>query len=657
MQFKTELWSSSGRIEITREVEQDQKEAEEDEIETPPRQDLNKKLDEILPKRLVDVIVYYEDMRAFAGCVRSILSATTPGIKVRLLAARSLSSAEPIPEEVLEEAREKMEVVVSTSVEGGFSRGVDAALHTSFSPWFIVLSEHARVFDGWLNHLFDAVTPNTSMVSSLSNRSVPIRQGMSSGMMARSVASSAALRGHPVAFPMETCLLVNRAVLAEAGGLDTAFYAPGGGEFLELYLRACALGYEARLSERCWVFDESASRAGGHVWEPDSRKGFSRFISRHGDDALSLRAKKHDERWMERLAKEFRPEPCPRVEVVFVLREAVVCGLVLAITEICNALNRTGRWNAYFICTSLEPAERMKLPLSFEPVVLESEVVIRRWLKKKTGAAIIATITATAEDVLEGANPSKNTLLYFVQDDERTFRHASGAHYQEAEHVEKMWKAFDRRVVNAIWLKKVMSEMDLPATRIGIGVDTLRFHPGDRSHEVPRIMVHCRPSTPRRGWPFVSSILNRIAKSRKVDVITYDERPDGLNFKTAVSDLGKVPPWELAVYMSAADIFIEGSELQGWGMQSLEALSSGCALVSTDNVGVHEFGTPGRDCAIVPHGDVELAASVVCHLIDHPEERKRFSEEGRRSALAFSWDEIGKAWDAYLSKLFGASKE
>jgi glycosyltransferase involved in cell wall biosynthesis len=148
----------------------------------------------------------------------------------------------------------------------------------------------------------------------------------------------------------------------------------------------------------------------------------------------------------------------------------------------------------------------------------------------------------------------------------------------------------------------------------------------------------------------VQDVLNRAARSVNFDLVTYDEPPVGLEVPVH-THLGKVSPDELAEHMGRADIFFEGSEFQGWGMQSLEAMSCGCALVSTDNEGIHEFATAGYDCVVVQHGDVIPSAAVLCHLASNATERQVLQDRARAGSVAFDWSAICQAWDVYLRGL------
>ena len=128
--------------------------------------------------------------------------------------------------------------------------------------------------------------------------------------------------------------------------------------------------------------------------------------------------------------------------------------------------------------------------------------------------------------------------------------------------------------------------------------------------------------------------------------MTYDEDPEFVHpFHT---HLGSISQAEVASTMRASDIFIEGSEVQGFGMQALEAMASGMALVCSDNMGIDTFGTSGYDCMIIPYEDVDMAVAVICRFVDNPKERKKFGQNAMATAAEFSWEVIGREWDRYL---------
>ena len=261
-----------------------------------------------------------------------------------------------------------------------------------------------------------------------------------------------------------------------------------------------------------------------------------------------------------------------------------------------------------------------------------------------------ATIWATANDVAAISAVNRNVRpFYFVQDDERTFKHVSGEFYSDKGAVEKAFWLFEDVVVNSDWVDEELKKLNVNAHKIGIGVDTAMFYPREKPTDRIRVMAHCRHSTPRRGWPFIESVMNRLALSRHVEFVTYDEQPLELQVPWH-GNLGRVSPEQLAWEMSTTHIFIEGSELQGWGMQSMEAMACGCALVSTKNKGIDNYGTDWYDCVQVEYGNVDQTVAYLCQLIDNNAVRETLSRNARKTMLNFDWNVIVDEWERYLLK-------
>ena len=160
------------------------------------------------------------------------------------------------------------------------------------------------------------------------------------------------------------------------------------------------------------------------------------------------------------------------------------------------------------------------------------------------------------------------------------------------------------------------------------------------------MLVHCRPSTPRRGWNFIADVLKKVRAIKSDFTITvYDQHPKGLS---GCDYKGQVTSQELAVLMRNADVFFEGSKYQGWGTQALEAMSSGLALVSTMNQGIDNYGTDGYDYCGVLYGDVEGATQTVLDFLNDEEARDWYGKNARLTAEDFDWKYIGDEWNRYL---------
>lgn len=94
---------------------------------------------------------------------------------------------------------------------------------------------------------------------------------------------------------------------------------------------------------------------------------------------------------------------------------------------------------------------------------------------------------------------------------------------------------------------------------------------------------------------------------------------------------------ELADLYETSAIFAVPSRKEGFGMPAAEAMAHGCAVVSTDNGGVRTFGTPGRNCLIVPAEDPTALADAIGVLLRDQGTRLALAEGAPESVSFLDW--------------------
>ena len=67
-----------------------------------------------------------------------------------------------------------------------------------------------------------------------------------------------------------------------------------------------------------------------------------------------------------------------------------------------------------------------------------------------------------------------------------------------------------------------------------------------------------------------------------------------------------------------SDIFILPSLEEGFSFPGLEAMASGCVVISTKNGGSDQYITDGFNGLLVERGDVKAMANAVLKLVDDP---------------------------------------
>lgn len=87
-----------------------------------------------------------------------------------------------------------------------------------------------------------------------------------------------------------------------------------------------------------------------------------------------------------------------------------------------------------------------------------------------------------------------------------------------------------------------------------------------------------------------------------------------------------------------ADVLLKPTWHDGWGLPHLEAMASGCALVTTDAGGNMDFCIDKENCLVVPVKDVGAMARNVVYLLEDDEVRSFLIQNGKKTASRFTWD-------------------
>lgn len=218
-------------------------------------------------------------------------------------------------------------------------------------------------------------------------------------------------------------------------------------------------------------------------------------------------------------------------------------------------------------------------------------------------------------------------------------------------------------------LQQVAVELGIPQTKIeviGNGVDLQLFRGQDRAaartalgltERVP-VLISVGGLVERKGLHRVIALLP--ALRRRWPGLTYlivggpsaegDMRSElealvaRLQLGDAVRFLGPLPPAQLSIPLSAADVFVLATRNEGWANVFLEAMACGLPVVTTDVGGNREVVNGDELGIIVPFGDAEALAAALDRAL-----RTRWRPERiRRYAEGNSWDErVGRICRAF----------
>jgi spore coat protein SA len=117
--------------------------------------------------------------------------------------------------------------------------------------------------------------------------------------------------------------------------------------------------------------------------------------------------------------------------------------------------------------------------------------------------------------------------------------------------------------------------------------------------------------------------------------------------------IGSVPQAQLPAYYQAADILVNPSFSESFGMSLVEAMATEKPVIATQVGGMVEIVEPGKTGLLIPQGSVDALADAIASLLDNDDLREQMGKNGRQRALdLFDWPQISNCLLGYYQSLF-----
>jgi len=253
---------------------------------------------------------------------------------------------------------------------------------------------------------------------------------------------------------------------------------------------------------------------------------------------------------------------------------------------------------------------------------------------------IIADAWQSAKRAIE-LSP-KGKLFEIVQHDERLY-HGNPTVVDQVFRSPKL-----KKIVVATWLKELFkNEFGLDAELIMNTIDRKAFFPipelrkkDGKVHILLLVHSYLWKGT-QDGIEIVQNLKERYPN---IQLIGF-----GIRMKTPPSGIDEYhynpSQKKLRELYASSDIFLCPSEVEGFGLPSLEAMACGATLVTYENGGSRDFATDGVTALVAPRKDKAALATKLEEVVKDETLRLRLSEQG----VAFV--QTLPTWEDQIAKL------
>jgi len=258
------------------------------------------------------------------------------------------------------------------------------------------------------------------------------------------------------------------------------------------------------------------------------------------------------------------------------------------------------------------------------------------------GDVIIATAWQTAEWV-NRYNQDKGEKFYLIQH----YENWSGSE----ERVKATWKMPLKKIVIARWLEEKAKELgEQVVAYIPNGLDFEQFHitqPIEKRNPKRIGMLYHKYDWKgsQDGIEALEMARSEFTDLQAVFFSVYKPDPEVPSWV----DFYKNPSRSkiVDIYNSCA-IFISPSWYEGWSLPPAEAMACGCALVTTDSLGVREYALHEKTALISEPKNPEKLSHNIIRMLRDNDLRISLAESGHKFIKNFTWEKAVNEFEKVL---------
>lgn len=257
----------------------------------------------------------------------------------------------------------------------------------------------------------------------------------------------------------------------------------------------------------------------------------------------------------------------------------------------------------------------------------------------------IATAAITANDVA-GLSIKKGKKIYFIQDFENWGSTSDDFLY-------KSYSLGLNNVVISKWLKTIVDEHSKKESillRNGIDIDKFKIYNDikNRDNHSIAMLYHNRLN---KGCKEGLEVLYRLKKDYpdiKVTLFGSPKKPKSL--PTWIRYIRNASEDEVIDILNNSAIYLCTSKSEGFGLPGLESMACGCALITTNCLGVLEYAN-NSNSLISDRDDYEDLYNNIKLLFDNSTKRIKLAKKGNKDVQDFSLKKSMKLMEELIQRV------
>ena len=205
--------------------------------------------------------------------------------------------------------------------------------------------------------------------------------------------------------------------------------------------------------------------------------------------------------------------------------------------------------------------------------------------------------------------------------------------------------------VSSFWQQELHKRYNMNSTVIHNGIDLSKFVESGKPREPFILFIGGMEA--RKGLEYAIETIEMLKQRGRNMRLVAVARPGfrgiesrawfdhlvercGVQDKVELKEL--IGDAELHDLYSRASVFLLPSRMEGWGLSIMEAMASGCPVVSTPVGGVTELVSIGENGLLVEVGDVSGFADAIGRLLDDKNIREMIVSNARHTVRKYTWD-------------------